>query len=80
MKLRNEINEKKIIGYSVIDNKLGDVGKVTFINTKSIQQLIYVEKDGKEFCFPMHEEFIKEIISKERVLKVNIPIEFLTLN
>ena len=38
----NEISEKQLIGYSVIDRKMGEVGKITFINSKIAQQLIYV--------------------------------------
>jgi len=75
-----EITEKKLIGYSVIDIKLGDLGKITFINSQTAQQLIYVSKDGKEFCFPMHEQFVKGVDSKERTMEVEIPEEFLNLN
>ena len=76
----NEITEKKLIGYSVIDIKLGDLGKIAFINSQTAQQLIYVEKDDKEFCFPMHEQFVKGVDSIERVMEVEIPEEFLSLN
>ena len=75
-----EITEKKLIGYSVIDIKLGDLGKITFINSQTAQQLIYVSKDGEEFCFPMHEQFVKGVDSKEKVMEVEIPEEFLNLN
>jgi 16S rRNA processing protein RimM len=75
-----EIAEKKLIGYTVMDIKLGYLGKVTYINKLSKQQLIYAKKDGIEFCFPQHEEFIKEVDSDKRVMKVNIPKELLNLN
>ena len=77
---KNNITEKKLIGYSVIDINLGDLGKVTFINSKTAQQLIYVRKDEKEFCFPMHKKFVKEVNSKKRIMKVEIPEEILNLN
>ena len=76
----NEITEKQLIGYSVIDIKLGDLGKITYINSQTSQQLIYVEKDDKGFCFPMHEQFVKGVDSKEREMEVEIPEEFLNLN
>ena len=75
-----EITEKKLIGYSVIDIKLGNLGEITYINSQTAQQLIYVSKDGKEFCFPMHEQFVKEVDAKERTMEVEIPEEFLNLN
>ena len=76
----DEITEKKLIGYSVIDIKLGDLGKITYINSQTSQQLIYVENNGKEFCVPLHEQFVKGIDPKEKVMKVEIPEEFLNLN
>ena len=77
---KNKITEKKLIGYSVIDIKLGDLGKITFINSQTLQKLIYVSRNGKEFCFPMHEQFVKEINLKERIIKVEIPEELIILN
>ena len=77
---KNEITEKKLIGYSVIDINLGNLGKIAFINSQTTQQLIYVRKDEKEFCFPMHKQFLKEVNSKERIMKVEIPEELLSLN
>jgi len=75
-----EITEKKLIGYSVIDINLGNLGEITYINSQTAQQLIYVSKDGKEFCFPMHEQFVKGVDAKERTMEVEIPEEFLNLN
>ena len=76
----NKITNKKLIGYSVIDINLGNLGKITFINSQTTQQLIYVSNVGKEFCFPMHKQFVKEINSIERIMAVEIPEEFLNLN
>jgi len=39
-----------------------------------------VSKDEKEFCFPMHEQFVKRIDIKEGIMEVEIPEEFLNLN
>jgi 16S rRNA processing protein RimM len=76
----NEITEKKLIGYTVLDINFGKLGKITYINSQTSQQLIYVEKDGVEFCFPMHEQFVKGIDSKEGIMKVEMPEELLDLN
>ncbi len=77
---KNEITEKKLIGLAVIDINLGNLGKISLINSQSAQQLIYVEKDGKEFCFPFHKQFVKGIDIKEGKMLVEIPEEFLELN
>ena len=76
----NDISKKQLIGFLVIDIKMGELGKITFINSKTAQQLIYVHKDGNEFCFPWHEKFVKNIDAKKGIMEVEIPKEFLDLN
>ena len=41
-----DITEKKLIGYTVLDINFGKLGEITYINSQTSQQLIYVEKDG----------------------------------
>ena len=76
----NKITEKKLIGYTVLDINFGKLGEITYINSQTSQQLIYVEKDGVEFCFPMHEEFVKSIDIKKGEMVVKIPEELIHLN
>ena len=76
----NDISEKQLIGFLVVDMKMGELGKITFINSQTAQQLIYVNKDGKEFCFPWHNQFIKNIDTEKGIMEVKIPKEFLDLN
>ena len=76
----NEITEKTLIGYTVFDINFGELGKITYINSQTSQQLIYVEKDGIEVCFPMHEQFVKGIDPQKGIMEVEIPEELLDLN
>ena len=76
----NEITEKKLIGYTVLDINFGKLGEITFINSQTSQQLIYAEKDGLEFCFPMHEQFIIDVDSEKGIMQVKLPEELLDLN
>ena len=76
----NNISEKQLIGFSVVDMEMGELGEITFINSKTAQQLIYVSKDGKEFCFPWHNQFIKNIDTKKGIMEVEIPEELLNLD
>ena len=50
----NEITEKKLIGYTVLDINFGKLGKITYINSQTSQQLIYAEKtfDDSYVVFP----------------------------
>ena len=79
-KEKDRLDEDNLIGYSIIDTNLGKLGEVIYINSQTPQQLIYVKKDQKEFCFPMHKQFIKAVNSKEKILKTEIPEELLNLN
>ncbi len=76
----NEIIEKKLIGYTVIDIHKGELGEISYINSQTAQQLIYVKTEQGEFCFPMHEEFVKGIDPKVGVMEVEITKELLDLN
>ena len=77
---KSEISEKQLIGFNVIDAKLGKLGEIAYINSETAQQLIYVSKNDSEFCFPMHEQFILGIDTKEKIMEVEIPEELLNLN
>lgn len=79
-KEKDRLDEDNLVGYSIIDTNLGKLGEVIYINSQTPQQLIYVKKDQKEFCFPMHKQFIKAVNSKEKILKTEIPEELLNLN
>ena len=76
----NEISEKQPIGFKVIDINLAELGEISYINSQTAQQLIYVSKDGKEFCFPMHKQFIISVDSKKRIMEVTIPEDLINLN
>ena len=76
----DSLNEKQCIGFSVIDMHLGELGTVSRINTQTAQQLIYVEKEEQEFCFPWHERFVKNIDIEKEEIQVEIPEELLNLN
>ena len=77
---KKTLREKELIGFKVLDSSIGELGKITYINSQTPQQLIYVSKDGKEFCFPMHKNFIINIKSTEKIMEVKIPKDLINLN
>ena len=79
-KHKKEISEKQFIGFKILDINLGDLGKINYINSQTPQDLIYVSNDGKEFCFPMHNEFIININYEKEIMEVNIPEDLIHLN
>ena len=80
-KNKKEISETdELLGLKIIDNNLGDLGEICFVNTQTSQKLIYVSKNGKEFCFPMHKHFIIEINIIKGIMQVEIPEDLVNLN
>ena len=47
----NEITEKQLIGYTVIDIHKGELGEISYINSQTAQQLIYVKTDERRVLF-----------------------------
>lgn len=80
-KNKKEISEtEELIGLKILDTNLGDLGSISYINSQTAQRLIYVNKNGKEFCFPMHKNFIIDINVTEGIMQVQIPNELINLN
>ena len=81
-----EAKEKKInqneliIGFDVIDKKLGNIGNVKFVNTSTSQDLIIVSKESKEFFIPFHENFIVNINTEKKYIEVSVTKELLDIN
>ena len=43
---------KIIVGFDVIDKRLGKIGRVEFVNESTPQSLIIVKREEKNFSFP----------------------------
>ena len=75
------IQKNELVGYDVVDKNFGKLGAISYINNQTSQKLIFVKnKLDKEFCIPMHENFIKKINHKEKIINVIIPQELINLN
>jgi len=72
--------DKLIVGFDVIDNTLGNIGKVYFVNDKTSQKLIIVKDGEKEFFIPFHDNFVLNIDFTKKILEVNIPQELIDIN
>ena len=74
-------NKEDIIGFSVIDIEKGYLGKISNINKKTSQHIIYVtQKNLDEFCFPLHENYVKNIDNNKNIIEVIISEEIINLN
>ena len=72
--------DKLIVGFDVIDNTLGKIGVVDYVNDKTSQKLIIVKYEKKEFFIPFHDNFVININLKKKIIEVNIPQELIDIN
>ena len=63
----------EIIGYRVIDDVVGDIGFVKDVLELPMQELIQIEKDGKEILIPVADELIEKVDRKNKVLYISAP-------
>lgn len=63
----------EVIGYTVVDEKLGELGTVqTFFDLPN-QDLLAMEYQGHEVLIPVQDEIILRTSKKERKIYVNLP-------
>jgi len=63
----------EIIGFDVIDQHHGNIGKIVSINDTTAQALFEIDKDGKQILIPMNDEFIEKVDKKNKEIKVITP-------
>lgn len=63
----------EIIGFEVIDQSKGVIGKVVKVFEYSTSNLLSVEFDGKEILIPISDETIVKVDKKEKTLHVACP-------
>ena len=76
---RGEFYDDEIVGFSVSDQALGPIGKVTEIIEAGPNRLIAVNQDGKEVLIPINGPFIKSINKSKKTISVGLPEGFLDL-
>ncbi|WPY98982.1 ribosome maturation factor RimM [Christiangramia sp. OXR-203] len=63
----------EVIGFDVIDQQYGNIGKIVSINDTTAQALFEIDKDGKQILVPMNDEFIEKVDKKNKEIKVITP-------
>jgi 16S rRNA processing protein RimM len=66
-------------GFQVIDVKKKVLGTVTALVEREPQSLLEVTYEGKEFFIPVHEDLIKKIDVRKRVVIVDLPLGLIEL-
>jgi 16S rRNA processing protein RimM len=69
----NKFYYHEVIGFNIIDNKLGKVGKILRINDQTSQHLFEVENKEKRIFVPIHDDLLHKIDRKNKIIYVNLP-------
>ncbi len=65
-----------LIGYQVFDTAHGDLGTITDIDTSTINTLFALSSG---IIFPAHDDFVVEINTEQKILRVDLPAGILNL-
>lgn len=69
----DEFYYDEIKGFKLIDKVKGEIGEISDILEYPTQAVIQVMKDGKEILIPIHDDIIKKVDKKAKVLTVKAP-------
>ena len=69
----NDFYFKEIIGFTLIDEAKGAVGKISDVLEYPTQAVIQVMRDGKEILIPIHDDIIQKVNKKSKTLNIKAP-------
>lgn len=70
----------EVIGFTVIDENYGTVGKIKSINDNTAQALFVIENNHKEILIPLIDEFILKVDRKNKLIEVRTPDGLIQMN
>lgn len=63
----------QVVGYTVKDQTLGEVGTITGIFTSNMQDLITVDHNGTEILIPISDDIVHDADHEQKILNVDLP-------
>lgn len=69
----DEFYYKEIIGFKLVDEEKGEIGLISNVLEYPTQAVIQVMKDGKEILVPIHDDIIRKVNKKAKVLNIKAP-------
>ena len=67
-------------GCKIIDSIMGEIGTISEVNTQTVQTLLFVDTKSGEIIIPLAKEFIVEIDTNSKTIKLNLPEGLIDLN
>jgi len=66
-----------LMGYHVIDQVLGELGEVMYVDEEAYQSLLHISYKGKTLLLPLHDHFIHARMDKEKRIITQLPAGYL---
>lgn len=63
----------EVIGFNVLDTRLGNIGKITGINDSGAQSIFEIDKNGTEILVPLIDEFIIALDRENKTITLETP-------
>lgn len=63
----------ELIGYEIIEESIGNIGKIEKIIEMPFQFLAQIIRDKKEVLIPLHSDFVLDIDKKSKCVKMKLP-------
>lgn len=76
---RGEFYDDEIIGFEVMDEEVGLLGKITEVTAAGPNKLLSVDHNGKEVLIPVNGPFITSINKSKKKVSVSLPEGFLEI-
>jgi 16S rRNA processing protein RimM len=76
---RGEFYDDEIIGFEVVDDEAGLLGKIVGITVAGPNKLLTVDHNGKEILIPLNGPFVKSINKSKKKITVELPEGFLDI-
>lgn len=70
----NDFYSYEVVGFIVVDEEKGELGKVQEIIEYPTQSLIQVIKEGKEILIPIHDDILKDVNREEKKIYIKAPV------
>ena len=76
---RGEFYDDEVIGFEVIDETIGSVGKIVSVQTAGPNRLLGIDRAGQEVLIPVNAPFIKSINKSRKTISVDLPEGYLDI-
>lgn len=63
----------EVIGFDVLDTRLGNIGKITGINDSGAQSIFEIDKNGTEILVPLIDDFIIALDRANKTITLETP-------